>query len=377
MRANDHLDVVALALVTWAALCAVDLSPLRYSTSSVLGTYLGCAVALFVVGTRSFRGWGETAALIGLLFTAGWLVAPCEFVLAASWCGLAWLSRSTSSQAVRVAKRVAGWLLGGGGVPALGGGSVLLAGLVLVLSLAGGFLGHMRREWLACALLLLGVAEPVFESRMHDAIAIDTPDGARLVVLTQYSPGVPSGVDRINAVLEQCASRGWRMSTSTEIGDAPAMGAIALFDPWTRIEDVDSDRILDYVRGGGRLLLFLGERGARSAQRILDEFGLSIGIPLGRGARSKWEGPMTGLPANPLFYSSRQIDGLALSDADVLASCFGRPVAATGHLGDGKWLLVADPALVLEKHIEPQRGGSHLGSLTLQYFLDVILERIE
>ena len=85
-RVEDHLDVVALALVTWAALCAVDLSPLRDPTSSVLCTYAGCAVALFIVGTRSLRGWGETAALVGLVFVAGWIRAPRELVLAAS-CG--------------------------------------------------------------------------------------------------------------------------------------------------------------------------------------------------------------------------------------------------------------------------------------------------
>lgn len=274
------------------------------------------------------------------------------------------------------AKRVAAWLLGGGGVPAPSGGCAPLARLLLVLCLAGGVFGHLRPGWLFCALLSLGVAEPVFEHRMRDAAAIDTPDGARLVLLTQHSPGVPSDVDRIDAVLEQCASRGWRMSTSTDIGDAPAEGAAALFDPWTRIDEADSERILDYVRQGGRLLLFLGDRGARSAQLILDELGLSVGMPLGRGTRSAWEGPMAGLPGKPFFYSSRHVDGPGLSNADVLASCFGHPVAASGRLGRGEWLLVADPGLVLERHIEPQRGGTHVGALTLQHFLDVILERI-
>jgi hypothetical protein len=115
---------------------------------------------------------------------------------------------------------------------------------------------------LLVAVALLAIGETWFEVRMRRELALADRGGSVLTVLTRDAPGVALGLDRLEPLIEHCASRGWSVVASDSAIAPPMTAAVALVDPWGRLDPRETAALLEYVRGGGRLLLFLGARGA-------------------------------------------------------------------------------------------------------------------
>lgn len=251
-----------------------------------------------------------------------------------------------------------------------------LAGLLLGALALASFLVQGRTLVALLALGALGVGEAWLEQRARSALAWPEPARAELVLATGRAPNVSLGLDRVEPFVELCASLG--DAVRVEPGARFEPGAtVVLQDPLSELTRAESERLLAHVRAGGALLALFGERGARSAHELLDALELSLGIPLGRGLESAWSGRLAERGDRPLFQSARELAGAGLRQAEVVATCFGRPVAALGTLGAGRWLVVADSGLALEKHLEPAKGGSRGGALSLQALLALLREAKE
>jgi hypothetical protein len=227
---------------------------------------------------------------------------------------------------------------------------------------------------LLAALASLVLAEGMLEGHMRLRLDLDEPPQRRIDLLAASVPGIPLDVERLDPLFDQCASLGWTLSVRNDTQPGARVQAFALVDPWAELGEATSRALLERVAAGDRMLLLVGARGARGAAPLLRELGLELGHPLGQGLDSAWSGSLAQRPGSPHFLSAYELRGPGLAAADVLAECFGLPVAAAGSHGRGRWLVIADAGLAWERSVEPRKGGNLAAAVTLQVFLERLLK---
>jgi hypothetical protein len=267
--------------------------------------------------------------------------------------------------------RVTDWLAGGGSPAAPPYARPWVPAWIALLAWIAFLVPPRRVPSIAVVLAVVALAEASFERRTHSATIRLPPPARRIDLPDSLAHGPLAGTARLDPLIDQVTALGWSLVPTTSRNEAGA--ATVLVDPRTPLTRTETRRLLDHVARGGRLLMFVGERGGTTMEPLLAELGVAIGPPVGRGVDAAWAGPLSGHDFAPLFSSGFAIQGAGLASAEVLATVFGAPTAVRGRIGAGTWLLVADGGLCLDVHADPRRGGTRAGAITLELLLTSLL----
>ena len=272
------------------------------------------------------------------------------------------------------AARLAAWLLRGGdltgGAAANGSLAAALAGICLLAALGARGSGS-GPLWAAA---VLAGAELWSERAAARAFLLEEPETQRVALLASAGAvGATRDEERLGALTEAFATLDHSLYAHPDAAAPRGAAAAVLLDPWRPVDPRVQERWLDFVERGGRLLAFVGRRGAGNLAPLLAALEVRLGMPLGRGFESAYGGPLASVPGVPTFGSSFALEGPGLSSATVLATCFGRPVAARFEHGRGSIVLVADSEVFVDRCIEPSQGGTQAAALTLHRLLATFL----
>jgi hypothetical protein len=124
---------------------------------------------------------------------------------------------------------------------------------------------------------------------------------------------------------------------------------IFMVNPTRSPEQREVTWLVDYVAGGGNLLICRDHHSANACHGMLTDLGFSIEpIPLGGGGTSS---TVKHKAAWPVSYAGG-------ADTSVVATAFGYPTIVTARLGDGTVTVVGDGRLMLDEALEGEFKGS-------------------
>jgi hypothetical protein len=130
--------------------------------------------------------------------------------------------------------------------------------------------------------------------------------------------------------------------------DAPFL---FLVNPTETIGSRDTEWLIDYMTGGGQVILAKGYVSPQPAEPLLSELGLEIAqLPLGGGDSTSTLG-------------HKEAWALSLADtgiAEIRSRAFGYPTVATRRIGDGSITVIADGRALMDENLESEWSGDPL-----------------
>lgn len=170
---------------------------------------------------------------------------------------------------------------------------------------------------------------------------------------------VATNLERAGLLVQEWARCDW-------LDAQPQPRAVVMVAPQREIAPQRITRILEYLRGGGTVLLTVGGEHVGASRRLLDELGLEIEArPLGTRPRAQEAGAENLAPrlidAWPLIAHSTKRSGAPLDPgigvAQPLITDRGELLAAFVPVGDGGAIVIADSRFLSGSNIEDTWGN--------------------
>lgn len=278
-------------------------------------------------------------------------------------------------------RRVGAWLAGvETQMPDLD--STWITAFALLLALGAGLtaMRYSTNLVLAACTAVVAVGDSVVVARSAAAGLLKETPAKTLWIDANSLPGFElhgDGKSRVGPLVTEGRRAGYLVRLQTKPGPMSSEDMLVLCEPARSLSAARTREILAMVESGGRLLICVGPQGARAAKPLLDDLGLTVGIPLGAGQMSSsFEASHAQDESNIRLHCGYELQGRGITSATSLGRIFGRPVALLGHRGKGAWCVVSDPQFPLAKQSDFLRGATLQGAYTFYRIMDAILNPI-
>lgn len=280
------------------------------------------------------------------------------------------------------ARRVGAWLLG---LEARFSGldSPLFINLALLLVLGAGYgaARYTMNSIVAVSVAILAVGECVSEARSSNQGLLPERSAKTLWIDASSLPGFElhgDGKSRVGPLIVEGRRAGYVVQLQRNPGPMSSEDMLVICEPARPLSPKRTRDILAMIESGGRILVCVGPRGAVAVRTLLDELGLSVGIPLGAGQMSNsFDATQSQDESNVRLHCGYELQGRGVAAAQILGRIFGRPVALMGKRGKGAWCVIADPEFPHAKQSDFLRGATLQGAYTFYRICDAIISKTE